>query len=204
MQVNKSNYVFSKYCNIERWSSYWQQINEVLKIAPKNLLEIGVGDKVLAAYLKNNTGIEYKSMDIAEDLKPDYSGSIEKMPLAENTFDLVCAFEVLEHLPKDNFLKALQEMQRVSKKYVIISLPHWGRHFSLEIKLPLLKRIKLQYKFNLFSPKHVFNGQHYWEIGKKGSSLKNIKNIIKESKMKIIKDFVVFESPYHHFFILEK
>ena len=143
-------------------------------------------------------------MDIAEDLKPDILGSIDDIPFKDDSFDLVCAFEVIEHLPFKKFEKTLEELRRVSNHKVILSLPHWGRHFSLFIRLPFLKKIKTQYKINLYPVKHKFNGQHYWEIGKRGYSLRKIKKIIKSKGFIIKNDYVVFESPYHHFFILEK
>lgn len=203
-QVKKDKYNFSKYCQLERWSSYWHQLDEILKCNPKSVLEIGVGDKVVSSYLKNNTEINYTSVDIAADLRPDNVASVTAMPMRDNEFDLVCAFEVLEHLPFDQFKQALQEMKRVAKKDVILSLPHWGRHFSVEFRLPFFKKLKWQYKCNLFPIKHIFEGQHYWEIGKKGYSLRLVKKTIKQAGFKIEKDYVAFAMPYHHFFMLKK
>lgn len=203
-QTNKNSYQFERYCDLDRWSSYWHQIDEVLKLKPESVLEIGVGDKVLAGYLKNNTSIKYSSLDIAEDLSPDFIGSVDDIKLDDNSFALVCAFEVLEHLPFDKFIKSLRELRRVSKKYVIISLPHWGRHFSFNLRLPYFKKISGQYKFALWPIKHEFNGQHYWEIGKRGYPLAKIKREIEAAGLKILKDYIAFNSPYHHFFILEK
>ncbi|MFA6308015.1 MAG: methyltransferase domain-containing protein [Patescibacteria group bacterium] len=203
-QVDKEHYDFSKYCNTSRFISYWHQLDEIIKLNPQSVLEVGVGDKVVASYLKNNTDIVYTSLDIAEDLKPDIVGDIEKMDLADNSFDIICAFEVLEHLQFDDFDKTLRELSRVSKNYVVLSLPHWGRHFSIEIRLPFLGKIKWQYKFNFLPIKHKFNGQHYWEIGKAGYSINKIRSKIQEAGLNIEKDYVSFGSPYHHFFILKK
>jgi len=204
-QVNKDSYNFSKYCTIDRWASYWHQIDEITKINPESVLEIGLGDGVLSDYLKNNTCIKYKSMDIAEDLQPDIVGSIDSMKNVENeAFDLVCAFEVIEHLPFEKFEVILDELKRVSRKWVLISLPHWGRHFSFEVRLPYFKKKRWQFKLNLFPIEHKFNGQHYWEIGKSGYNLDKIKKTILDSGFKIESDYIAFESPYHHFFILEK
>ena len=203
-QVDRKVYNFQKYCKQDRWSSYWHQINEVLKCNPKSVLEIGIGDKVFGSYIKNNTNIKYSCLDIAEDLNPDIIGSIDKIPIENNAYDLVCAFEILEHLPFEKFKKSLDELYRVSKKYVIISLPHWGRHFSIDIRIPFVKRLKFQYKFSIFPIEHKFNGQHYWEIGKKDYPLKKIKEEFNKAGFKIIKDYIAFESPYHHFFVLKK
>ena len=202
-QVGKTAYRFDKYCSFKRWASYYHQISNVLELKPRSILEIGKGDGFLGDYIKKNTGIVYKSMDIAEDLEPDIIGSVDNIPLTNNSFDIVCAFEVLEHLPFEKFGKALEEIKRVSKKYVVLSLPHWGISLYLGIKLPLLKKLEIFIKFPFYR-KHKFAGEHYWEIGKKGYPLRRIKGLIKQAGFKILKDYLVFEVPSHHYFILKK
>ena len=184
--------------------SYWHQLKEVLSLDTSSVLEIGVGDRVFGNYIKNNTSIIYTSADIAADLSPDVVGSVTNLPLSDCSFDTVCAFEVLEHLSFGQFIIALKEMSRVAKKNVIISLPHWGRHFSIKIRLPFFKKIYWQHKFNLWPIKHVFGGEHYWEIGKKGYSLGLIKRSINQAGLVILRDYISFDSPYHHFFVLNK
>ena len=133
--------------------------------------------------------------------------SVIDMPLPDASFDVVLAAEVLEHLPFVDFEKSLREMGRVSRKNIIISLPHWGRHFSIDMRLPFLKRLRWQLKISFPSKKHRFiggNHTHYWEIGKKNYSLKKIKKAINSAGFNISKDYIAFEMPYNHFFILEK
>ena len=96
----------------------------------------------------------------------------------------------------------MSELKRVSKKYVILSLPHFGHSIKLSFKIPLIKEKKLAIRIP-FPTKHHFNGDHYWEIGKKGYPLMKIKQIIKKYFM-LKKDFIPFENQYHHFFVLEK
>jgi ubiquinone/menaquinone biosynthesis C-methylase UbiE len=199
-QVDKSKYKFHSYCGFDRWASYYHQINESIKLKPKNILEVGVGDGVFKNYIKNNTNIEYKNLDIAEDLNPDVVGSVENIPFPKNSFDLVCAFEILEHLPFEKFENSIKELSRVSSGNVIISLPHFGPAVKLSFKIPFIKEVKLAFKVP-YLRKHSFNGEHYWEIGKKGYSLSKIKNILK-NHFNIKKEFVPFENQYHHFFIL--
>lgn len=203
-QINKQGYNFNKYCTMDRWCSYWHQIDEILMCAPRRVLEVGVGDKVVCDYFKNNTQVEYATADIASDLNPDVVCDIEKMPFVDNEFDMVCAFEVLEHLPFEKFDGVLRELLRVAKNNVIISLPHWGRHFSVDIRLPFFKRFSWFKKLAVLPIKHIFRGQHYWEIGKRDFPLALVREKIVSAGFKIEKDYIVFESPYHHFFILSK
>ena len=199
-QVNKNHYQFSNYSTVRRWISYFHQLNEVISQQPESVLEIGVGEKVFGNYIKSNTSIKYSSLDIAKDLKPDILGDILNIPLKNNSYDVVVAFEVLEHIPFEDFEKVLSEMKRVAKKNVVISIPHFGPPLKLSFKIPLFKEVKFFYKIP-YHPKHEFNGQYYWEIGKRGYSVSRIKNILRKQFV-LEKDYLSFENPFHHFFVL--
>lgn len=201
-QVDKEAYNFHSYSHPDRWVSYYHQLDSVLADSPQNILEVGVGDGVMRDYLKNNTSIAYTSIDVAEDLHPDVVGSVTKMPFADASYDVVCAFEVLEHLPFEEFEKALSEIKRVSRGRVVISLPHFGPPIQFMLKVPFLRPIKIAVKIP-YAQKHQFNGQHYWEIGKRGYAPSKIRAIL-EKYFTITKEFIPFESQYHHFFVLQK
>lgn len=57
-------------------------------------------------------------------------GLAEEIPYNDESFDLVTAFDVLEHLPDDGV--ALKEMTRVSKKLIMVTVPAmpflWSAH----------------------------------------------------------------------------
>lgn len=201
-QVEKRHYNFRKYAHKGRWVSYFHQLDEVLALRPKSILEVGVGDSVFGSYIKKNTKVDYKSVDIAEDLKPDVVGSVLSLPFPDNFFDVVCVFEVLEHLPYEKFDQALSEISRVANKNAVISIPHFGPRFQFFIKIPLMPELSFSWKLPFFR-KHEFNGEHYWEIGKRGYAVFRIVRDI-QRHFKIIREFVPFENQYHHFFILEK
>ncbi len=199
-QVNKDKYEFSKYCYPDRWASYYYQLREIVKQKPSSVLEIGIGDGVLKQYLLNNTDIKYQNLDIAEDLNHDIVGNVENIPIMNNSVDVVVAYEILEHLPFEKFEKAVSELKRVSKRVVIISLPHFGPPIKFLIKLPFLPEIRFAFKIP-FPQKHIFNGEHYWEIGKKGYSVRKIRSVLKKY-FTIQREFIPFENQYHHFFVL--
>jgi Methyltransferase domain len=201
-QVPKEHYQFETYTGFDRWSSYYYQVREIVSLAPASMLEIGSGDGFLKRFIEGATEISYRSLDIAADLRPDIIGSAESIPLRDGAVDIVVACEVLEHLPFDKFEKTLREMGRVSRGHVLISLPHYGPRVKASLKLPRMKELRLAMKVG-FPQKHVFHGEHYWEIGKRGYSLSKVRGILK-AIFTIEKDFIPWESQYHHFFLLRK
>ncbi|MFZ2167383.1 MAG: class I SAM-dependent methyltransferase [Minisyncoccia bacterium] len=201
-QVGNTHYQLDTYAFPGRFVSYYWQVREVLALRPSSVLEVGVGDQVFGNFIKNNTSVAYTSVDIAEDLHPDVVGSVLELPFADNSFDVVCAFEVLEHLPFEQFEKAVTELQRVSRSHVVMSIPHFGPAISFSLKVPFLPKIQVAVKIP-FPKKHVFNGQHYWELGKQGFPPRRIRSIL-ATRFKIQREFVPFENQYHHFFVLRK
>lgn len=195
-------YKFIKYCDLNRWSSYWYQIKEILDSKPNSVLEFGCGDGVVGDYIRKNSQIQYASADNDEKLKPDHILNISDFDLSGKKFDTVCAFEVLEHLPFEQFKKCLGNLKNISNKYVLISLPHWGRHFSFAFQIPCFGKKKFQFKLST-GKEHKYNGEHYWEIGKKGYTLKKVISEISETGLQVAKHYICHESPYHHFFILK-
>jgi len=91
------------------------------------ILDVGCGD----AYLKELVSSECIGIDIAG--KPDVVFDLEqgKLPFRDNSFDCVVCTDVLEHLEKihDMFF----ELARVTRRYVIISLPNNWNPFIKKI-----------------------------------------------------------------------
>jgi len=202
VQVSKESYSAGKYAKLDRFSSYFYQVDALLKTNPKSILEIGVGDGVVSEYIKRATDIAYTTADFAEDLKPDVVADVRKLPFENNSFDMVCAFEVLEHLPFEDFEKAVSELARVAKNFVAISLPHFNHPVKFSLKVPLIPEIKVL--LQIPHPKrHEFDGQHYWEIGKGGFPASRIRSVLRKFGT-VEREFVPFESPAHHFFIVRK
>lgn len=203
-QVNKSHYDFRAYMQKPRWCSIWHQLDELLKIEPDRVLEIGPGPGVLKVVARQ-FGLKIETLDLDPELQPDHLGSATEIPLEDASFDAVCAFQMLEHLPYESSLKAFGEMLRVSRRYVIISLPDAKPVWRYRLHIPkigafdfLLSRPTLRKH-----PVHVFDGEHYWEINKRGYSLKRV---IEDYSGRAIlrKTFRVRDNPYHRFFVFEK
>lgn len=200
-QIDKAHYACGGYGFEGRFVSYYWQLHEVLSRTPASVLEVGVGDRVFGNFIKDNTNIAYTSVDIAEDLHPDKLGSITEIPIGDKSVDIAVAFEVLEHIPFAEFDRAVGELVRVSRQFVVISIPHFGPMLSFSLKVPFLPRLRLAYKIPYPKP-HTFNGQHYWEVGKKGYPLSLIRQKLRQHGQ-IVTDYVSFNSEYHHFFVLQ-
>lgn len=201
-QVNKNHYNFIKYNHQDTWVNFWYQIFYVLSLKPKTVLEIGPGNKTVTEALKKNN-IRVTTVDIDLSLDPDIVASVTKLPFQEKSFDLVLCSEVLEHLPYDSFKDSLREIKRVCRHQVVLCLPNAGIVFSFCFKLPLIKSKNIFFKIPFFWKEHIFNGQHYWETGKKGYSIFRIKKDIISVGFEITGAAIHHEDPAHYFFILK-
>lgn len=79
-QVDKDQYEFLRYMSKARWNSLWHQLDEVIRLKPERVLEIGPGLDVF----KNTAGlygVKVETLDIDPELKPDHVGSATALPL---------------------------------------------------------------------------------------------------------------------------
>jgi ubiquinone/menaquinone biosynthesis C-methylase UbiE len=198
----KPHYYSQKYNDKFRWLNYWYQINEVLNLSPKNVLEIGAGNKTVNDYLRRS-GINIASLDINSELKPDIVGSVTNLKMfKDEEFDVVLCAQVLEHLPFEEFQKSINEIKRVTKS-MVLSLPQCGPYFKFNYHIPLIGEKTFILKISGVN-KNKFSGEHYWEIGERGYSLKKIITIIENMNLKISKTFLTKERPFQRFFIINK
>jgi len=89
-----------------------------------SLLDVGCFEAPLRDILE---GVEYTGIDVAG--KPDIRLNLEnctRLTFATGAFHCVLCIDVLEHL--DNMHAIFDEIIRVAKHYIIISLPNCWRH----------------------------------------------------------------------------
>lgn len=107
-------------------------IKILLDLDYKFLHEVGCGDgynmQVITSVKKaqySGSDIEEGALVLAKQRNPKVNflkTSVYNLPFKENSFDMVVASQMLEHLdrPQD----ALQEIKRVTKKYCLLSVPN--------------------------------------------------------------------------------
>lgn len=113
-------YLGKPYINREQRNAFIA--NDLKDYFRDSVLNIGGGGKKhLKKFLKAD--ISYFEIDIdgKPDLKIDIDNTIP-MPLDDNSYDTVVCTEVLEHI--ENIHDIFSEMVRITKKYIILSLPN--------------------------------------------------------------------------------
>ncbi|MEK7649526.1 MAG: methyltransferase domain-containing protein [Patescibacteria group bacterium] len=191
------------YDSKARFASYWHQIDEVFKLHPASLLEVGVGTGFVALYLRHH-GLSVTTLDVDSARNPDVVGSIKELPFPDGSFDCITACEVLEHMPYEDSEKALRELYRVAKTLVIISLPVATPFLRFELPIPKITRFRKLLNLRFISPRQPLHHEHSWEIGMRGYSLDRIMRSIRSAGFQIKKEYRVLENPRHHFFVLQK
>ncbi len=207
------------YDSLNRWIDYWYHVNILEKTHGVSFLEIGKGTGVTEFAMKKR-GYEYVTVDNNPDLSPDVVADITSLPFPDNSFDVVCAFEVLEHLHYSEVPQALSELRRVSRKHVVISLPYACLYLSIAFQFFYFKKIEFIFDFlNLqknqptyfniafplfFLKRQGMHSSHGWELGRKGYSKKKFAETLKSVNLEILKvDSRIFY-PYHIFYSLRK
>ena len=204
IQVEPDSYATLGYDSKRRFCSYWHQLDEIIKTDAKTVVEVGVGSGFTSDYLRRS-GIRLTTVDIDARLSPTCTASVLDLPLDGDTFDVAVCYEVLEHLPFDDFETGLRELARVSRGPVIVSVPDATRAVRFMARLP--GNIKLQRTFaypSFRKPRLAPNGEHKWEIGVREFPLRRVLATIDHAGLDVVKTYRVFEYIRHRFFVLQK
>jgi ubiquinone/menaquinone biosynthesis C-methylase UbiE len=145
---------YDKYASsnpIERrlMATFLERLDESLpKVEPARILEVGVGEGEVADRVSRRyPGAFVTGIDLPDPTLADHWSSrrfaasfadIGWLPFPDDSFDLVLAIEVLEHVPDPAL--ALRELRRVARRDVVLSVPRepiWraanmarGKYFS--------------------------------------------------------------------------
>lgn len=187
----------------ERWASVWHQVAEVLSLTPEDVLEVGPGPGVFKG-MAEIYGAKIVTVDWDISLQPDCVGDAEQLPFNDRSFDIVVSFQTVEHLPYERALRAVGEMARLAKRAVVVSVPDCRTQWRIDAKLPLVGKFRIAFTPPKFSKRHQFDGQHYWEVGKKGYSQRRIIDDFESKGLRLSQTYRVPQNPYHRFFVFDR
>ena len=196
------HYRTETYLCKERFLGLREQLLACTRDAGDSILEIGPGPGLLTALL-SRLGIKVTTLDTDERLLPDIVGGVTAMPCASKSFDTVCAFQVLEHLPWDSLVPALSEMRRTARKKVIFSVPdHAGLRTAVwGIRIGLFCRW-FQREWSRRSFPGISNpAEHHWEIGCNDVTTASVLKAIEQAGLSCTANSI--PCAYFHFFICE-
>lgn len=165
-EYTKGGNIYNKYAskNPITWllmKRFFRDLDNLLNSIDINrALDVGCGEGYITKHLSElNNKIYIEGVDASEEILEiarelnqgvKFSkGSIYNLKYGHNSFDLVLAIEILEHLEEPK--KAIEELKRVSKKYVIVSVPN-GPYFRMANML----RLKYLSRFGN-TPGHIQN-----------------------------------------------
>lgn len=117
--------------------------------AGASFLDVGCGNGRYVLHYANThqtAGLDIQSYPQWEEAEFRFrTGDAAKLPYDDNSFDTICCFETLEHVPDPH--RVLQELHRVARRNVILSVP------NCELP-PALKDSRLTY-FHYTDRSHV-------------------------------------------------
>jgi hypothetical protein len=161
-----------------------------------------VGDNITGKVLACQEGLEVYTFDFDEHLSPDFVGDVTQVDrvLGDRHFDVILCCQVLEHLPYSYFEDILQQLKRHTHQ-VILSLPYAAMKSELEWKISRIGSLRIRLCIPLFYKRHQFEGEHYWEIGTRGYSLRRVLSSMRKF-FTIRKHYLAPRNSYHRFFLL--
>lgn len=206
-----------KFSNKNYGLSYLEQIRVMSDLKVSSILEIGPGDMLSSLYFKT-LDVTFDTMNIPNSAtNSKFQSKLEDFDtsLITEKYELVAAFQMLEHSPYEYFPENILKMSQMSSRYVFLSLPFdcVGFDFLLTFgRSQKAKRRKFGFWLPSFRPNRRYRDEymkefpwavHYWEIGRKKFPIKRIINDIEGANLKVIRHYHG-DYPYHYFILAEK
>lgn len=197
--------------------SYLYQLRMIQSLKPVRLLEVGPGDSVIG-FVIGQLGVVYHSLDIIKDRGATYEGRLEDFDptCIDEPYDVVCAFQMLEHSPYERFTENVRKLAALSRRYVFISVPYSCKGFRIKALWHRGQNDDASKHWRFFWESGLPNRRyrpefmeefpwavHYWEMGRKAFPRSRVVADIEAAGLKLVRQ-VHGENPFHYFFLAEK
>lgn len=98
----------------------------------RSVVDVGCGNGLFVNYLIDHhhsrferiVGIDRSVAALRHVRAESMRASIDALPVADGSFDVATCMEVIEHLPLVTFDAALRELVRVSRRYILVTVPN--------------------------------------------------------------------------------
>ncbi len=102
-------------------------ISEMIPHDVKTIIDVGCGNGLITNALDSKYSIlgvdrSRAALDYVKTEK--LLAECDNIPVANDSYDLALSSEVLEHLPEEIYNSTTKELSRISKKYILISVPN--------------------------------------------------------------------------------
>lgn len=200
---------YKEYYEIERNHWWFKARSEILyeyirqRIAgekPLRILNVGVATGASSVMLQafgEVSSLEYERdcIDFIKDMVPIsvIQGSILELPYADQSFDLVCAFDVIEHVDNDEL--AVQELSRVCNKdgSVLVTVPAlmslWSEHDEINHHFRRYRIKGLKRLFAMDKGKIIFSTYFNSLLFMPIFIARKISNVFRDRNKKVQSDF---------------
>jgi SAM-dependent methyltransferase len=152
----------------------------------KTVLDLGCRDKILKTFLRDD--IEYQGVDYKDGDEIVGHNLEQGIPFPDNSFDIVFALDVLEHV--ENIHLLYEEILRVTKKEAIVALPNMS---YWKFRLRYLKGKDMSGKY-IFPTTKILD-RHRW-LTSYDSSIRFINSNSKEYVVREAKGFYQYGSNF--------
>ncbi|MFA6925324.1 MAG: class I SAM-dependent methyltransferase [Bacteroidales bacterium] len=105
------------------------KIKKILQTIPddtNNILDVGCGNGIITNMLAEKfsvVGVDRSKKALSYLKTKTILASSDNIPVENESFDLVFSSELLEHLEDETFYKTIEELKRISRKYIYITVP---------------------------------------------------------------------------------
>jgi SAM-dependent methyltransferase len=207
-------YEFNRYVSKERMITFWYQLHEVISAKPASVLEVGSGPGVVAGALRE-CGVAVKTADSNISLRPDYLVPVQDLTsrLVDDSFDVVICARVLHHVPFRDFDRCIEQLWRVTKSKVVLTLPVEDLRIYTSFRITSLRSIGFSLHLPVALKKMIcrvvpslidMDFRRRWKINSESATaLQRIEGLLAR-RFHIEKSYRVPEDMSHHVFVLSK